>query len=316
MSTREHLKQYCLRALGAPVVEINVAEEQLQDRIDEALSYFNLYHYEGAEKIYLQHKITCSQLNITTNNATAFPNEIDIVGTTSGAKAKTQPSIDPTVLNIRNVVGEFLAGENITDAAGNVATLSSGIFYTAGDTENHWIRIPDAVFGVTRVIPFTQPTSSSAYIFDVQYQLMLNDIRNLTSTDLTYYTMAMSHLDLLNFTLNAAPDFEFNRMMGQLRLDVNWRGKLSTGQVIVVEGYRAIDPQAFSKVWTEPWVRQYTTALIKRQWGINLKKYSGMTLPGGIKVDGNTIFQEAMLDIKALETDLLTKSAPLSFFMG
>jgi hypothetical protein len=316
MSSREHLKQYCLRALGAPVVEINITPDQLEDRIDEALSYFNLYHYEGAEKVYLQHKITCSQLKITTGNSADFPLEIDIVGTTSGAKAKAQPSTDPNVLNIRNVVGDFLAGETITDAAGHTATLSSTLFYTPGDTENHWIPIPDAVFGVTRVVPFFQPTSSSAYIFDVQYQLMLNDIRNLTSTDLTYYTMAMSHLDLLNWTLNANPDFEFNRMMGQLRLDVNWRGKLATGQIVVVEGYRAIDPQQFSKVWIEPWLRQYTTALFKRQWGINVKKFSGMILPGGIKIDGNTIFQEAMLDIKALETDLLTKSAPLGFFMG
>lgn len=316
MSTRENLKQYCLRALGSPVVDINVAEEQLQDRIDEALSYFNLYHYEGAERFYLTHKITCSQLVITTNNSADFPVEIDIVGSTSGAKAKIQASTDLGILKIRNVVGAFVAGETVTDAAGHTATVGTGTFYIAGDTENHWIPIPDSVYGVTRVIPFSQPTSSSAYIFDVQYQLMLNDIRNLTSTDLTYYTMAMSHLDLLNWTLNANPDFEFNRMMGQLRLDVNWRGKLATDQVVVVEGYRAIDPSTFNKVWTEPWLRQYTIALFKRQWGINLKKYSGMTLPGGIKVDGNTIFQEAMLDIKALETDLLTKSAPLSFFMG
>lgn len=316
MASREHLKQYCLRALGAPVVEVNITDDQIEDRIDEALSFFNLYHYEGAEKVYLQHKITCSQLKLASGDATTFPLEIDIVGTTSGTKAKAQPSTDPTVLNIRNVVGQFLAGETITDAAGHTATLSSNLFYTAGDTENHWIPIPDAVFGVTRVVPFTQPTSSSAYIFDVQYQLMLNDIRNLTSTDLTYYTMAMSHLDLLNWTLNANPDFEFNRMMGQLRLDVNWRGKLATGQIIVVEGYRAVDPQQFSKVWIEPWLRQYTTALFKRQWGINIKKWSGMTLPGGLKLDGNTIFQEAIIDIKALETDLLTKSAPLGFFMG
>ena len=314
MSTREHLKQYCLRALGAPVVEVNVAEEQLQDRIDEALSYFNLYHYEGAEKIYLQHVITCSQLKVTSNGA-AFLNETTITGVTSGAKAKVQNGGDATTVMVRDVVGDFLAGENITDGT-NVATLSSTNFFTAGDTENHWIRIPDSVFGVTRVIPFTQPTSSSTYLFDIQYQLMLNDVRNLTSTDLVYYTQAMSHLDLLNFQLNAAPDFEFNRMMGQLRLDVNWKGKLATGQTIVVEGYRAIDPNAFTKVWTEPWLRSYTTALFKRQWGINMKKFSGMSLPGGIKVDGNVIFQEAVLDIKALETDLLTKSAPLSFFLG
>lgn len=315
MSSREQLKQFCLRALGAPVVEINIANEQLEDRLDEALSYFNLYHYEGAEKMYLTHVVTCSQLNITTFNALIFTAGIKITGVTSGATAIVQPSSEVNVLKIRNVIGSFMAGESITDGT-NTATLSSGVFYIPGDTENHWIKIPDAVYGVTRVLPLSQPSSSSQSLFDVQYQLMLNDVRNLTSTDITYYTMAMNHLDLINFQLNALPDFEFNRMMGQLRLDVNWKGKLNTGQIIVVEGYRAIDPNAFTKVWTEPWLRLYTTALFKRQWGINLKKFSGMVLPGGIKVDGNIIFQEAMLDIKALETDLITKSAPLSFFLG
>lgn len=316
MSNRETLKQYCLRSLGAPVVEINIAEEQLQDRIDEALSYFNLYHYEGAEKFYMTHFLTCSSLAITTANSTSFTVDAALTGLTSGAKAKVQDSTGNTaVLKIRDVVGTFVAGEVVTDGVHN-ATIAASNFYTAGDTENHWIPIPDAVFGVTRVLPIVQQLSSSQYIFDVQYQLLLNDIRNITNTDITYFTMAMNHLDLLDFQLNTVPDFEFNRMMGQLRLDVNWKGKLTTGQAIVVEGYRAIDPTTFTKVWTEPWLRLYTTALFKRQWGINLKKFSGMVLPGGIKVDGNAIFQEAMIDIKGLETDLLTKSAPLSWFMG
>lgn len=312
MATREQLKQYCLRALGAPVVEVNVADEQLEDRLDEALSYFNLYHYEGAERFYLSHKITCSQMSITAGDATTFTNEIQIVGVTSGAKAKVQPSTDPTILMVRDFFGTFIDGEDITDG---VITATIGTV-TFGDTENHWIPIPDAVYGIARILPISQPTSSSSYIFDVQYQLMLNDVRNLTSTDITYYTMAMNHLDLINFQLNSLPDFEFNRMKGQLQLDVNWKGKIATGQLIVVEAYRAIDPVTFNKVWSEPWMRQYTTALFKRQWGVNMKKFSGMILPGGIKVDGNLLFQEAMLDIKALETDLITKSAPLSFFMG
>lgn len=316
MSSRESLKQFCLRALGAPVVEINVAEEQLQDRIDEALSFWNLYHYDGIEKVYIGHPITCSSLMITTNNATSFYHDTVITGATSGATALCQVSTDNTLLMIRNVTGAFLAGENISNPQYTATISSNPAFYTPGDTENHWVRVPDDIYGITRVLPLEQPNSSTQYLFDVQYQLMLNDVTNLVSTDVQYFTMSMQYLDLIDFQLNTKPDFEFNRMKGQLRLDVSWQGKIRTGQVLVMEGYKAIDGESFTKVWNEPWLRLYTTALFKRQWGVNLKKFSGLTLPGGVKVDGDVLFQEAILDIKALETDLLTKSAPLSFFMG
>lgn len=315
MSTRFHLVQYCLRALGAPVVEINVSPEQIDDRIDEALSFWNLNHFEGIERTYLSHKITCSSLDITGTNAADFVLGTTLTGQTTGATGTVQKNLVNNKIRIRDVTGVFQAGEVVSNGTATAALPYTTTFYVPGDTENRYIPIPDAVFGISRVLPFTQ-ISSSQNLFDVQYQLLLNDMRNLTSTDLTYYVQSMSHLGLLQSTLNAVPDFEFNRQQGRLILDVNWKSKLQTDQFIVLEAYRALDPNSFTKVWSEPWLRLYTTALIKRQWGTNLKLFSGVKLPGGVTVDGNVIFQEAAIEIKALEEELLTKSAPLSFFMG
>jgi hypothetical protein len=242
VTTREQLKQYALRALGAPVVQVNVANEQLEDRLDEAIAYFQLYHYDGIERMYLKHQIT-------------------------------QPNID-----------------------------------------NQYITLPDYVYGVKRVIPFRQG-SSSQNLFDVQYQLRLNDLYELTNTSMVYYSMVMQHMTLLDQMLNGYPQFEFNRLGGKLYLEVN-KTKLILNDFIIVECYRALDPVTNTKMYNEPWLKQYVEALFKKAWATNLKKYQGMQLPGGVTIDGQTMYLEATQEIKDLEEDLMTKSAPLGFVVG
>lgn len=243
VTTREGLKQYCLRELGKPVVEINAADEQLEDRIDEALEYWRQYHYDGVEKLYLKYQVT------------------------------------------------------------------------ATDMTNQYLNIPDTVYGVTRVIPFSQQ-SSSKNLFNIQYQLRLHDLYDLTSTSIIYYKSVMSHLALLDMELNGAQLFRFNRMQGRLYLDLNWHSEITEGQWVVVECYRALDPATFTKVWSEQWLKHYVTALFKKQWASNLKKFSGMQLPGGVTIDGDKLYDEAVGEIKDLQDELMTKSAPLEFFLG
>lgn len=242
VTTREQLKQYALRALGAPVVQINVADEQLEDRLDEAIAYFQLYHYDGIERMYLKHQITQTDVN------------------------------------------------------------------------NQYITLPDYVYGVKRVIPFRQG-SSSQNLFDVQYQLRLNDLYELTNTSMVYYSMVMQHMAMLDQLLNGYPQFEFNRLGGKLYLEVN-KTKMIVGDYMIVECYRALDPTTNSKMWGEPWLKQYVEALFKKAWATNLKKYQGMQLPGGVTVDGQSMYLEATQEIKDLEEDLMTKSAPLGFMVG
>lgn len=319
-STRDGLKQYALRALGAPVLEINVDDDQLEDRLDEALEYFALYHYEGVERFYLKHQVTPSTLEITGTNAASFAKGVLVTGGTSGATGYVATNEANNIVRVWQVTGTFSNGETITGGDAT-ATLAASNAYTLGDTENGYVPVPDSVYGITRVIPFTQGSSSKG-LFDLQYQLRLNDLYDLTSTSLIYYKSVMSHIALLDLELNGYPMYRFNRLQGtvgstsRLHLDINWRTDIEPDDYMVIEAYRALDPTTFTKVFNEPWVKHYVTALFKKQWGTNLKKFSGIQLPGGVTLDGNAIYDEAVNEINNLEDELQNKSAPLDFFLG
>lgn len=316
VSTRSGLKDYALRALGAPVLEINVDDDQIEDRIDEALDYWKLYHYEGVEQIYLKQQIRASEIVLTTSVAANFDLAEIITGATSGATAEVcRESIrvsSGTLLLVRNVTGTFTTGEAITGSAGNNATLSS---ITLREYDNRYVEVPDYVWGVTKILSMGQ-ASSSKNIFDLQYQLRLNDLYDLTSTSLIYYKTVMSHLALLDLELNGHQGFRFNRLNGRLYLDANWQTDFILGDHIIVQSYRAMDPTTWSKVYNEPWLKHYVTALFKKQWATNIKKFSGIQLPGGVTLDGDKLYDEATTEIKELEDELQNKSAPLDFFMG
>jgi hypothetical protein len=315
VSTREGLKQYCLRALGAPVLEINVDDDQLEDRLDEALDYWRLYHYEGIEQIYMKHQIRASEITLTTSAASNFQIADKITGQTSGATAEvcreTSRESSGTLLLVKNVVGTFTANETISNGT-QTAVLSS---ITLREYDNKYIEIPDLVYGVTKVLSIGM-ASSSKNIFDLQYQLRLNDLYDLTSTSIIYYKTVMQHLALLDLELNGHTSFRFNRTQNRLYLDINWAQDIPLGDYIIVQGYRALDPTTWTKVWNEPWLKHYVTALFKKQWATNLKKFQGIQLPGGVTLDGDKLYDEATGEIKELEDELQSKSAPLDFFLG
>jgi hypothetical protein len=317
VSTRSGLKDYALRALGAPVLEINVDDDQIEDRIDEALDYWKLYHYEGVEQIYLKQQIRASEIVLTTSVAANFDLTERITGATSGATAEVcRESIrvsSGTLLLVRNISGTFTAGEAITGASSG--TTATTVSITLREYDNRYVEIPDYVWGVTKILSMGQ-ASSSKNIFDLQYQLRLNDLYDLTSTSLIYYKTVMSHLALLDLELNGHQGFRFNRLNGRLYLDANWQTDFILGDHIIVQSYRAMDPTTWSKVYNEPWLKHYVTALFKKQWATNIKKFSGIQLPGGVTLDGDKLYDEATTEIKELEDELQNKSAPLDFFMG
>jgi hypothetical protein len=317
VSTRSGLKDYALRSLGAPVLEINVDDDQIEDRIDEALDYWKLYHYEGVEQIYLKQQIRASEIVLTTSVAANFRLAERITGASSGATAEvcqeSSRTSSGTLLLVRNISGTFTAGEAITGAnSGTTATTST---ITLREYDNRYIEVPDYVWGVTKILSAGQ-ASSSKNIFDLQYQLRLNDLYDLTSTSLIYYKTVMSHLALLDLELNGHQGFRFNRLNGRLYLDANWATDFILGDYIIVQSYRAMDPTTWSKVYNEPWLKHYVTALFKKQWATNIKKFSGIQLPGGVTLDGDKLYDEATTEIKELEDELQNKSAPLDFFMG
>jgi hypothetical protein len=324
VTSRQGLIEYCLRQLGEPVVEINIDDSQIEDRVDEAIEYWRQYHYDGIERVYLKQRITASRITITTSVGQNFALSETVTGSTSGATAQITreansngwESSDGTTLIVRNVKGTFTNGETITGSeSGTIATLAPANAVTLGTYDNKYLDLPDLVYGINRVMPFSGVTSSKN-LFDLQYQLRLNDLYDLTSTSIIYYKQVMSHLALLDLELNGHPLYRFNRMQGRLFLDINWETDLILGEYIIVECYRALDPTVWTKVFNEPWLKHYTTALIKKQWATNIKKFSGISLPGGVTLDGNQLYDEAMNEINQLEEELVNKSAPLEFFLG
>jgi hypothetical protein len=317
VNSREELKQYALRALGAPVLEINIDADQLEDRIDEAIEYWRLYHHEGIEQVYMKHQVTASTLTLTSPTARSFTVGNRVTGVDSGATAQitvqTNTRMDDSVLYVRRSAGEFIVGEQVTDGKVTSTIADGGVFI--GDVDKRYIEIPDLVYGVSRVIPF-YGTQTSKSMFDLQYQLRLNDLYDLTSTSIIYYKQVMGHLALLDLELNGKPMFRFNRLQNRLHLDINWDADVIPGDYVVVECYRAMDPSVFRRVWNEPWLKLYTTALFKKNWAVNLKKFSGIQLPGGVTLDGQSMYNEAVQEIKELEDELIQKSAPLNFFVG
>ena len=319
VGSREQLKQYALRALGAPVLEINVDEDQLEDRLDEALEYWRQYHSDGVEQIYMKHQIRASEMTLTTSVAENFVLAEVVTGSTSGARAEvvreTTRFSTGTLLLVKKVVGTFVAGETITGSASGTTAVLGTTPITLREYDLKYIDIPDLVYGVTKVLSIGQ-ASSSKNIFDLQYQLRLNDLYDLTSTSIIYYKTVMGQLALLDHELNGHQLFRFNRRMSRLYLDLNWESDVILGDYIIAQGYRALDPTEFSKVWNESWLKHYVTALFKKQWATNLKKFSGIQLPGGVTLDGDKLYDEAVNEIKELEDSLATKSAPLDFFIG
>jgi len=336
IATRQQLTEYALRALGEPVVEINVDDSQLEDRIDEALDYWHQYHFDGAEKFYLKQKITASKLYLDNTNSAAFSPGTIITGQTSGAKATVCAEFGSTAANniifVKNVTiiddttkqdhayadtlePAFEAGETITGNNGATSVLDDPLACELGTYDKRYFELPDYIYGVTRVMPFSH-ASSSKNLFDLQYQLRLNDLYDLTSTSIIYYKTVMSHISLLNLELNGYPLYRFNRMMGRMTLDVNWDSSFAIGDFVLVECYRALDPTTFSNVWNEQWFKRYVTALFKRQWAVNIKKFTGIQLPGGVTIDGDKLYLEAISEIKELHDEMINKSAPLEFFLG
>ena len=310
-SSRQGLIDYCLRQLGHPVIEINVDEDQLEDRVDEALQFYRDFHYDATEKIYKNVLIEPSLLQITGVNAASFSNGSTITGSTSGATAIVYANVSANRMKVYDVTGTFTVGESLTGDAS--ATLSA---ITLGNYDNKYISLNDSIMGVERILQLSNKTSGMG-MFDVRYQLLLNNIQSLTNTDIIYYSQLKTHLNLINDLMTGQKPIRFNRHMNRLFVDMDWRYDVAIGDYIIVEGWQFLDPDTYTDVYNDGFLKRYTTALIKRQWGNNLKKFEGVQMPGGVTLNGQKIFDEAMQEITDLkEEGKNTYQLPIDFFTG
>jgi hypothetical protein len=320
ITTRQELKDYCLRRLGYPVIEINVDDDQVEDRVQDAIDYWNEYHFDGVERVYLKAQVEASELRLSTIFATQFTVNETVTGATSGATATVYAVKSSNILKVRDVNGTFSNSETIT---GSISGFSTTLHATTAYTEKSWttgdFSVSDAVTGIIRVLPFGDAGSSraSTNIFDVVYQFRLNDMYNLLSSDVIYYNQVKMHLQLLDDMFAGSRSFSFNRKKNSIHLDVNMDETFEDGDYVVFEVYRALNPETYTEIYNDMFLRRYVTALIKRQWGENMKKFGGMQLPGGVTLNGQVIFDEALSEINELEKEMQSRyELPVDFMVG
>ena len=243
-SSRQDFKDYVLRSLGFPVVEVNVSDDQVEDRIDQALKYYADYHFDATDRTYYKHQVT--------------------------------------------------------DA----------------DKVNKYITLPENIIGAVSIFSIGDPSVRADDLFNIRYQIALNDLYTLTSVSLVPYYMVMQHLATIQELLVGRQPIRFTRHRNRLMVDMDW-ATLSTGEYLLVEAYEVIDPEVYTDVWGDRWLALYTEQLIKRQWGTNLKKYDGMQMPGGITFNGQKIYDEADADIKRMEEEMIMNySLPVMDMVG
>ena len=242
-ATKDEFKEYCLRKLGKPVIEINVTEDQIEDRVDEALRFYWDYHFDGSEMVYYKHQVTET------------------------------------------------------------------------DMANKYITVPENIMGVVSVFPIGDPSIRSDDLFNIRYQIALNDLYTLTSVSLVPYYMAMEHLSLMSEMLIGKQPIRYSRHKDRVYIDTDW-GSLGVGKFLILQAYEVIDPDVYTDAWNDRWLQNYATALIKKQWGDNINKFSGMSLPGGVQFNGDKIQNDAEADIRRLETDMASIQLPIMDMVG
>jgi len=246
-SSRQELVDYCLRALGAPVIEINIDDDQIGDRIDDAIQYYQEYHGDATIRRYRKHQITST------------------------------------------------------------------------DITNEYIDIPEAFVHISRVLPFRTSGTAAASEFNVEYQMMLNDVYDLRGPgSVLHYAMSQQHLAFIDYMFDGKDQtVRFNRHMNRLFIETRWGTDILAGEFIIIEGYETINPSDFRDIYNDIFLKRYLTALLKQQWGTNLKKFGGMQLPGGVEINGQQIYDEATEELTTIDEQMqLRYEMPPMDFMG
>ena len=267
-TTKATLKSYCKRALGFGVIDINVSDDQVDDRVDEALQYFSQYHYDGVERMYLKYQITQDDIDRSVTNST----------TTATDK------LDSTI------TASFSEGKN-------------------------FIPMPDSVLSVIQIFPFSNAQTNS--MFDIRYQLRLNDLYDFSSTSIIHYEMTMQQLDMLEHVLVGEVPIRFNQHQNRLYLDMDWE-EMNADEYLIIECYRKVDPDTYTDIYDDMYLKRYATALIKRQWGANLSKFNGVATLGGVTMNGADIYSQSIEEINKLEEEIKEGafSTPINYMIG
>ena len=279
-SSRQGLIDYALRKLGAPVLEINIDDDQIDDLVDDAIQIFNERHFDGVEEMFLKHEFTQDELD--------------------RGKATSQTDSD-------NTAGIVTTTGTSTAISGYGTTTSSFV------ENSNFIQIPDSVIGIEKIFKFDS-SSISGGMFSIKYQLFLNDLYYFNSVELLQYSMTKSYLEDIDFLLTPEKQIRFNKKQNRLYLDMDYNS-INVGDFIVIDCQRILNPNDFTKVYNDPFLKMYLTALMKRQRGQNLIKFRGVKLPGGLELNGREIYDDGQRELDAIlqKMQLEYELPPLDF---
>lgn len=269
-ATRAQLKEYCLRKLGKPVIEINVDDDQVEDLIDDTIQLFNERVYDGIERMYLKYKFT----------------EDDLVNGRS-----------------RNIT---------TTKTDNNLGASPGTRTLNFEEGRGYLTVPDHIIGIVGVAPIANTYVNS--MFGFRHQFFLNDFYNFYAYDILNLEMTMQYIETLEFLIEGKKPLRYNKVQNRLYLDLDWQ-RVADNDYVLIDCYRALDPNTYTKIYNELFVKKYLTSLVKRQWGQNLMKFTGIKMPGGVEFNGRQIYDDAQGEIEKIEGEMLSKyeTAPLDF---
>ena len=269
-SSRSQLKEYCLRKLGKPVIEVNVDDDQIEDLIDDTIQLFNERVYDGVERVYLKYKITAEDIENGRNRNTTI--------TKTDTNAGTIPST-------------------------KTLTFEEGRGY---------LTVPDHIIGIQGIQPVANTYVNS--MFGFRYQFFLNDFYNFYSYDILNLEMTMQYIETLEFLIEGKKPIRYNKVQNRLYIDMDWQ-RVAENDYVLIDCYRALDPDEFTKIYNERFVKEYLTSLIKKQWGQNLIKFTGIKMPGGVEFNGRQIYDDALAELEKIESKMLStyELPPLDF---
>ena len=262
-SSRDGLIDYAKRQLGFPVVEINVADEQFSDLLDDAVQVYQERHYDGIMRMYLKYEIT-------------------------------QDDVDR---------GRARGGGTSLGISTTTTTSTVGLSTTFDLEENqNYIQMPPSVIGVNQIFKIRSDTVYDG-LFNIRYQLFLNDLYAFGSIDLLQYSMVQTYLEDITFLLNPDMRFRFNIRQDRLYIDGDFN-VINAGDYFVIDCFRILDPNDFTRVYNDPFLKRYFTALCKKQWGQNLIKFQGVQLPGGIQLNGRQIYDDGVKELDEIRAKM------------
>ena len=262
-SSRDGLIDYAKRQLGFPVLEINVADEQFSDLLDDAVQVYQERHYDGIMRMYLKYEVT-------------------------------QDDVDR---------GRARGGGTSLGISTTTTTSTVGLSTTFDLEENqNYIQMPPSVIGVNQIFKIRSDTVYDG-LFNIKYQLFLNDLYQFGSIDLLQYSMVQTYLEDITFLLNPDMKFRFNIRQDRLYIDTDFK-TINVDDHFVIDCFRILDPNDFTQVYNDQFLKRYFTALCKKQWGMNLIKFQGVQLPGGIQLNGRQIYDDGVRELDEIRSKM------------